>query len=206
MKIMPTFKLLLITSLLSFTLACNQNTSSTINTETAHSTLKKAVIISTTAGDITVELYPQKAPETVSNFLRYVEKKSYDNTIFHRTIPGFMIQGGGFNQDLEKTPTQAPVQNEADNGLPNSIGSIAMARTGAPHSASNQFFINVANNRFLNHTSKDKRGWGYTVFGQVISGMSVVNTISTVQTTQIGGHKNVPLKAVKIINIKIIKE
>lgn len=140
------------------------------------------VKIQTNMGDIVLELYPEKAPKTVENFLNYVDTNFYDGTIFHRVIDGFMIQGGGFTQQFERKPTSPPVINEADNGLTNLTGTIAMARTPEPHSATAQFFINVADNAFLNHTNKTPRGWGYTVFGKVISGMDVVNKIRQIPT------------------------
>lgn len=136
------------------------------------------VQINTSLGAIEVELDSEKAPGTVANFLEYVKSGHYSGTIFHRVIPRFMIQGGGMTQDLQEKPTRAPIKNEAGNGLANDIGTIAMARTGDPHSAAAQFFINVANNGFLNHKSKDERGWGYAVFGKVTAGMEVVNKIA----------------------------
>lgn len=131
----------------------------------------------TTFGDILLELDREKAPKSVENFLNYVQDGSYDGTIFHRVIDGFMIQGGGFTQDFQKKPTRAPVENEANNGLKNLNGTIAMARTNDPHSATAQFFINVANNDFLDHRSPTPRGWGYAVFGKVVEGMDVVDQI-----------------------------
>jgi len=136
------------------------------------------VQINTNLGAIEVELNSEKAPKTVANFLQYVKSGQYSGTIFHRVISNFMIQGGGLTKDKVEKPTRAPIQNEADNGLKNEIGTIAMARTGDPHSATAQFFINVANNGFLDHTSKDDRGWGYAVFGKVTKGMDVVNKIA----------------------------
>lgn len=137
-----------------------------------------SVQINTSLGAIVVELDSEKAPRTVANFLEYVKSNHYSGTVFHRVIPRFMIQGGGMTRDMQEKPTRAPVRNEADNGLANEIGTIAMARTADPHSATAQFFINVANNGFLNHTSKDERGWGYAVFGKVTQGMEVVNKIA----------------------------
>ncbi len=131
-------------------------------------------------GTITLELYPDKAPKTVENFLQYVKDGHFKGTIFHRVINGFMIQGGGFTTDLAQKKTRAPVQNEANNGLKNDIGTIAMARTSDPHSATAQFFINHKNNDFLNHSAPTPQGWGYTVFGKVIKGMDVVNKIAAV--------------------------
>jgi cyclophilin family peptidyl-prolyl cis-trans isomerase len=140
------------------------------------------VKMQTNYGPITLELYPEKAPQTVANFLRYVDSGFYENTIFHRVIPGFMIQGGGFDLDYKQKPTRSPVPNEASNGLKNLRGTIAMARTGDPHSATAQFFVNVVDNAFLNYSASDQQGWGYCVFGKVVEGMNVVDEITTVPT------------------------
>ncbi len=151
------------------------------------------VRIATNMGDIVLELDREKAPRTVENFLRYVNEGFYDGTIFHRVIDGFMIQGGGFTQDFEKKPTHAPIRNEADNGLRNKIGTIAMARTGDPHSATAQFFINVANNSYLDFREKTPRAWGYTVFGRVVQGMPVIDKIRRSKTGAGGPfRKDVP--------------
>lgn len=163
------------------------------------------VTITTSMGAIELELDRDKAPETVANFLHYAKKGSYNGTIFHRVIPNFMIQGGGFNKDMQKQPTLRSISNEADNGLRNNIGSIAMARTSDPHSASNQFFINTNNNGFLNHSAKTSRGWGYAVFGKVTGGMDVVRKIEGVATTTRNGMQNVPAKAVIIERVDIIE-
>ncbi|SFF06427.1 peptidyl-prolyl cis-trans isomerase A (cyclophilin A)/peptidyl-prolyl cis-trans isomerase B (cyclophilin B) [Nitrosomonas sp. Nm166] len=136
----------------------------------------------TNVGNVVFELYPDKAPKTVANFLQYVENGFYKNTIFHRVIPNFMIQGGGFDTTFNQKPTQPPIQNEAANGLKNEIGTIAMARTPDPHSATAQFFINVANNAFLNYKAPNQSGYGYTVFGKVINGMDVVHKIASIPT------------------------
>ncbi len=160
------------------------------------------VRLETSKGAIVVELDAQAAPKTTANFLAYVDSGFYDNTIFHRVIPGFMIQGGGFTADMRMKPTKAPVENEATNGLKNTIGTIAMARTNDPHSATAQFFINVADNAFLNHKAKVPQGWGYCVFGKVIEGMDVVRAIEAVPTTTQGIHQNVPIEPVIIINAK----
>ncbi len=141
------------------------------------------VRMETSAGPITVELYEDKAPVTVSNFLKYVDGGFYDGTLFHRVIQGFMIQGGGFDKDGQRKATQAPIQNEADNGLSNRRGTLAMARTGDPHSATAQFFINLVDNRNLDFTGKNQRGWGYAVFGKVTDGMNVVDSIARERTT-----------------------
>lgn len=140
------------------------------------------VTIQTTLGDIVVQLDRERAPKTVENFLRYVQEGFYDNTIFHRVINGFMIQGGGFTPDFQRKETHPPIRNEADNGLRNQRGTIAMARTANPHSATAQFFINVADNKFLDHTRPTRNGWGYTVFGKVVEGMDVVDKIRKTPT------------------------
>jgi peptidyl-prolyl cis-trans isomerase B (cyclophilin B) len=149
-------------------------------------------------GVVTIELDRAKAPNTVENFLNYVKKGHYDGTIFHRVIGGFMIQGGGFAPGMTQKPTDAPIQNEANNGLKNEKYSIAMARTNDPHSASAQFFINVANNDFLNHKAPSAQGWGYAVFGKVVSGQDVVDAIERVATGNRGGHGDVPKQDVVI--------
>ena len=163
------------------------------------------VLIETTYGTIVLELYPDKAPKTVENFLQYVNEGFYDDTIFHRVIPNFMVQGGGFTEDFTKKITHAPIPNEADNGLRNRIGTVAMARTNDPNSATAQFFINVAQNTFLDFREKTPRAWGYAVFGRVISGMKTVNQIRNVKTGFKNGMKDVPLKTVKIIKARQIK-
>lgn len=150
------------------------------------------VKLQTNFGDITIELNAEKAPITVANFLQYVDAGFYDNTIFHRVINGFMVQGGGFDTSMAQKSTEAEITNEADNGLANEKYTLAMARTSAPHSASSQFFINVANNEFLNHTAPNGSGWGYCVFGKVVEGMDVVDKIKQVATTSLKGHQDVP--------------
>ncbi|MEW5893428.1 MAG: peptidylprolyl isomerase [Pseudomonadota bacterium] len=150
------------------------------------------VRMSTNVGTVEIELYPDKAPATVQNFLAYVDAGFYNGTIFHRVIPGFMIQGGGFEPGLKEKPTRPPIRNEADNGLKNTVGTLAMARTPDPHSASAQFFINVANNGFLDHTRKSLNGWGYAVFGRVVKGMDVVGRIAQVPTGRVGPFDDVP--------------
>ncbi|MEN8169119.1 MAG: peptidylprolyl isomerase [Pseudomonadota bacterium] len=156
------------------------------------------VVMQTTMGDIVIELYPQKAPKTVANFLQYVDDGFYDGTIFHRVIDGFMIQGGGFTAEMDKKETRSPIPNEADNMLRNNIGTLAMARTGDPHSATAQFFINVANNTPLDFREKTQRAWGYTVFARVIQGMDVVKAIKNVATGNLGAYRNVPKETVLI--------
>jgi peptidyl-prolyl cis-trans isomerase B (cyclophilin B) len=154
--------------------------------------------LETTLGKIAIELYPDKAPRTVENFLAYVRSDFYQGTIFHRVIPKFMIQGGGFTADMKVKPPRNGIPNEADNGLKNTRGAVAMARTADPHSATSQFFINCKDNAFLDHKSKDARGWGYAVFGSVIEGMAVVDAIEKVETGVRGQHKDVPVKPVLI--------
>ena len=156
------------------------------------------VLLETTSGDILIELYPDKAPETVKNFLQYVDDGFYNNTIFHRVIPGFMIQGGGMGARMDEKETREPVRNEADNGVRNERGTIAMARTMEPHSASAQFFINLADNDFLNFSEPTVNGWGYCVFGKVTDGMDVVDKIAKVKTKSAGIHENVPVDLVMI--------
>ncbi|HEX6898456.1 MAG TPA: peptidylprolyl isomerase [Thermoanaerobaculia bacterium] len=156
------------------------------------------VALETTKGRIVIELYADKAPKTVKNFLDYVKSGHYNGTIFHRVIPDFMIQGGGMTADMTEKPARDPIQNEADNRLLNQRGSVAMARTGEPHSARAQFFINLKNNGFLNHTGKNPQGWGYAVFGNVVEGMEVVDAIAQVPTTTKGPHANVPTQPVII--------
>jgi len=160
------------------------------------------VEMKTNLGNVVLELYPDKAPKTVENFLQYVEDGFYKNTVFHRVIPNFMIQGGGFDIALNQKPTRSPIQNEAANSLKNEIGTIAMARTSDPHSASAQFFINVANNGFLNYKAPNQSGYGYTVFGKVISGIDVVHKIASLPTGSGGPFSSdVPKNSVIIENI-----
>ena len=159
------------------------------------------VEIKTNKGVIVVELNQEKAPNTVANFVKYAKDGFYTGTIFHRVISGFMIQGGGMDKNLNEKTTRAPIKNEADNGLANTIGTIAMARTNDPHSASSQFFINVANNTFLNHSDKSERGWGYTVFGKVVKGMDVVERIAKMPTD--GG--DVPMQTILIESVTVVK-
>jgi len=161
------------------------------------------VLINTSEGAIMLELYPEKAPKTVENFLGYVNDRFYDGTIFHRVIGNFMIQGGGFDEKMNKKLTKAPILNEADNGLRNRIGTIAMARTNDPHSATAQFFINVSQNTFLDHKEKSSsQAWGYTVFGKVIKGMSVVNKIRQTRTGFKNGMADVPTQTIKILKVR----
>ncbi len=159
------------------------------------------ITIQTNFGDITVALDTEKAPQTVENFMTYIESGFYEKTLFHRIIPNFMIQGGGFDTNFNQKPANNRVENEADNGLENTIGTIAMARTSDPHSASSQFFINTADNDFLNYQSRSTQGWGYCVFGKVTEGMEVVDKISAVNTSSRMGHQDVPTEEVLIENI-----
>lgn len=157
------------------------------------------ITLHTNHGDIVIELDFDKAPKTAANFKQYVDEGFYNGTIFHRVIDGFMIQGGGMNEDMTQKKTRAPIQNEADNGLKNVVGSVAMARTNDPHSATAQFFINVKDNDFLNHSSKTAQGWGYCVFGKVTEGMDVVNKIKGVKT----GSQDVPKETVLIEKVTV---
>ena len=156
------------------------------------------VKMTTSLGDIVITLDAAKAPKTVANFLAYVNDGFYNGTVFHRVIPGFMVQGGGFEPGMTQKPTDATIENEANNGLKNDEYTVAMARTSAPHSASSQFFINVAKNDFLNHTAPSMQGWGYAVFGKVVKGTEVVDQIKGVQTGNRGGHGDVPKEDVVI--------
>ncbi|WP_318523295.1 peptidylprolyl isomerase [Photobacterium leiognathi] len=162
------------------------------------------IIFTTNVGDITIELNKQKAPVSAKNFLKYCQDGFYEGTIFHRVIKGFMIQGGGYTANMKEKPTRAPIVNEANRGLKNVIGSIAMARTDAPHSATAEFFINVADNDFLNHTATTNAGWGYAVFGQVTAGMDVVNKIAKVKTTSIRDYEDVPKEPIVIKKVTIV--
>lgn len=164
------------------------------------------VRMTTNLGTIEIELDARRAPKTVANFLSYVDKGFYNGTIFHRVIPGFMIQGGGFEAGMKQKKTDEPIINEADNGLKNDAGTIAMARTSSPHSASAQFFINAANNTFLNHRDKTVQGWGYAVFGKVTKGMDIVKKIETVRTGTSGPYQNVPVTDVVIRRVERIKK
>ncbi len=156
------------------------------------------VTLETTHGNIVIELNEEKAPETVKNFLNYVNDGFFDGTIFHRVIPNFMIQGGGFMPGMVQKKTEAQIKNEADNGLLNDRGTIAMARTNDPHSATAQFFINLKDNTFLNHTAPTASGWGYCVFGEVTDGMDTVDSIAAVSTGNDGGHGDVPIETITI--------
>lgn len=164
------------------------------------------VLLKTNKGDITLTLDTVKAPKTVANFLAYVKSGHYDGTIFHRVIDNFMVQGGGMAPGMKQKPTQAEIENEANNGLKNVTGSVAMARTNEPHSASSQFFININDNDFLNHTAPTAQGWGYAVFGAVSDGMDVVNAIRKVKTSSSGFHQDVPTEDVVIEKASVLAE
>ncbi len=192
MKALPSFKYYLLA--LAFSVI-------TMNAQAA-----TRVEFQTTQGNFTVEVYADKAPKTVANFLQYVKDGFYDNTIFHRVISRFMIQGGGFERDLTEKPTRAPIPNEASNGLLNETGTIAMARTADPDSATAQFFINVNDNQFLNFVSPDPEQIGYCVFGKVVSGMEVVQKISIIPTTSIGRNSDVPVKPITVKSAKVLPE
>ena len=161
------------------------------------------VVLETSKGTLVLELYPDRAPKTVANFLNYARWGHYEGTIFHRVIPGFMIQGGGFTPDMGEKLTEMPIDNEADNGLKNERGTVAMARTQDPHSATAQFFINTKKNTSLDHTSKTAGGWGYAVFGKVVKGMDVVDAISSVETSTHGSMQDVPKEPVVITQVTV---
>ena len=163
------------------------------------------IVFKTNYGDITIELDFDKAPVSSANFLEYAKSEFYDNTIFHRVIDNFMIQGGGFESGLLQKPNGKPIVNEADNGLTNAVGTLAMARTSDPHSATSQFFINVSNNTFLNHKNKTSQGWGYAVFGKLSAGMEVVNKIKQCRTSSKSGHQDVPVDEI-IITATVITD
>ncbi len=161
------------------------------------------ITLHTNFGDITIELDFDNAPKSCANFLEYAKEGAYDGTIFHRVIPGFMVQGGGFDEKMVQKPTKDPIENEADNGIKNDTGTLAMARTNDPHSATMQFFINVTDNNFLNHSGKNTQGWGYAVFAKVTEGMDVVDKIKSVPTGSSGGHQDVPVDPVVIDKVSV---
>lgn len=200
--------LLICTATLLF--ACNSSPTTSVDspsTNSGNETMSdiKNVTFKTTQGSFTLELYPEKAPETVANFLEYVNSGYYEGTIFHRVIPGFMAQGGGFAPDMTQKDTNAPIKNEANNGLKNDDGTIAMARTGDPHSATAQFFINVQDNDFLNFSAETQQGWGYAVFGKVTEGLDVVHGMVKVATTNAGPHQNVPAEPIIIESATVVE-
>lgn len=186
----------IIVALISITSFAQENTM----TDTA-----PKIKFKTTLGNFIIQLDPKNAPISSANFLKYVDSGFYQGTIFHRIIPNFMAQGGGFASDLQQKAQQPTIQNEADNGLKNDRGTLAMARTNAPHSASTQFFINYKDNTFLNHTNKSASGWGYAVFAKVIGGMEVIDAMEAVSTHDKGGHQNVPTTDIIVEDIAVIK-
>ena len=181
---------------IGYKLKCTPTSTASKNTHLKFGFLM--ITLSTNMGDISIELDFDKAPITAANFLQYARDDFYTGTIFHRVINGFMVQGGGMDTDMREKASREPIENEADNGLKNEIGSLAMARTAEPHSASSQFFINVADNGFLNHSGKNMQGWGYAVFGKVVDGMDVVEAIKGVKTGSAGHHQDVPVEAIEI--------
>lgn len=162
--------------------------------------------MTTSLGEIEIELYPEEAPVTVKNFIEYVESGFFDGTIFHRVISGFVVQGGGFTADMQQKETRAPIENEADNGLKNTIGALSMARTPNPNSATSQFFINLVDNAFLDFTAKTQQGWGYAVFAKVTSGMEVVHEMAKASTGNVGGHSDVPIEPIVVEKAEVISE
>ncbi len=197
------FKILLITLFMATNALAQPD--SNANPKSEATKQNPQVLFETNVGNFVMELYPDKAPNTVKNFLTYVNDGFYNGTIFHRVIPNFMIQGGGFDENLQKKPTRPPISNEADNGLRNTVGTVAMARTSKPHTATSQFFINVAKNGFLDYREKTDRAWGYAVFGRIIKGMKTVNKIRTIPTGKTKGMIDVPKKTVTIIKAEQIK-
>lgn len=167
--------------------------------------MNPTVKLSTSMGDIVLELDTEKAPKSVENYLNYVKNGHYDGLIFHRIIPAFMVQGGGMEPGMKERANLSPIENEADNGLKNDKGTVAMARTNDPHSATSQFFINLKDNDFLNHSAKDARGWGYAVFGKVVEGQDVVDKMAGVATGNVGGHGDVPTEDVVLITAEIVE-
>jgi peptidyl-prolyl cis-trans isomerase B (cyclophilin B) len=198
------YKLGLCTFALAFVLNSCSNTSDEAEMPIIQETSMTQVIIKTSVGDIHLELDGEKAPITVENFVAIAKSGYYDGTIFHRVINGFMVQGGGLNADMSnKSSGTAPIQNEANNGLTNDRGTVAMARTMEPHSATGQFFVNHKDNGFLNHTGENSQGWGYAVFGKVTEGMDVVDAIADVETGSTGGHQDVPIEVITIESVTV---
>ena len=167
---------------------------------------ERMIKMTTSLGEIMIELYPDEAPVTVKNFLDYVESGFFSGTIFHRVIPGFVIQGGGLDKDMRQKRTNPGIINEADNGLKNEVGTLSMARTNDPNSATSQFFINLVDNAFLDFKGRTPQGWGYAVFARVTSGMDVVNRIASMTTGNRNGHSDVPLEPIVILNAEVIEE
>ncbi|WP_376696068.1 peptidylprolyl isomerase [Wenzhouxiangella sp. EGI_FJ10305] len=199
---MRTFLALLL--LASLPLAAQESEQNTDTRTDSTTTENPNVILHTNLGAITVELFEEQAPKSTANFLRYARDGHYDGTIFHRVINNFMIQGGGFDTDFEQKPTSDPIENEADNGLKNERGTLAMARTNDPHSATSQFFINVVDNDFLNHRNKASgQTWGYAVFGRVVEGMDIVDEIRALETGTQGMHRDVPVEPVIIEKVEL---
>lgn len=202
-------KTLLLTTLAFFSLGAINTASSQTKPQpqkgTASMSTNPRVNLKTNLGDIVIELNAEKAPKSAENFLMYAREGAYDNTIFHRVMDGFMVQGGGFEPGMKQKPTHAPIDNEAANGLKNDKYTVAMARTNDPHSATSQFFINVANNEFLNFKTPSGNGWGYAVFGKVVKGEDIVDKIRAVKTGTTGGHQNVPTTDVVIEKVTIVE-
>lgn len=197
--------LLLVFSLVSLANVCFSQNEDNQSMTHSESTKNPIVLMKTSMGDVKIELYADKAPKTVANFLQYVKNDFYSQTIFHRVIKGFMIQGGGFSKDMSQKPTLAPVVNEAENGLKNTRGTLAMARTSDVNSATAQFFINTVDNSFLNFRDKSPSGYGYCVFGKVIEGMDVMDRIEKSKTATKGMHQDVPVEAVEILSVTEVK-
>jgi cyclophilin family peptidyl-prolyl cis-trans isomerase len=202
---MKRFFITIFAMLLSFaTLGCNAEEKAAVAPTSGDK--MSTILIETTKGNIKIELDAAAAPKTVENILAYVKEGFYEGTIFHRVIPGFMVQGGGMNETMqEKADKRPPVKNEANNGLKNDRGTVAMARTNDPHSASSQFFINVSNNDFLNFRSETPQGWGYAVFGKVVEGMDVVDAIVGVKTGNFGPHGDVPVQPILMNKVSIVE-
>ena len=186
--------------------ASEPGTQTVPTTPAAGQPVNPRVLIETDKGNITVEVFPIQAPRSAANFLRYVKSGFYDGLMFHRVIPGFMIQGGGMLPDMSEKPNGTPILNEAGNGLKNLRGTLAMARTGDPHSATSQFFINVKDNDFLNHRGESVEGWGYAVFGQVVDGMNVVDAIVAVPRGKRGPHGDVPIEPIVMHRVSVLPE
>jgi len=200
---MSRIALFLLTFMLGMT-GCGASEQSVSTAPAAGQPANPRVLIETSKGNITIEVFSGNAPKSAANFLGYVKSGFYDGLVFHRVIPGFMVQGGGMTADMGEKAKGASIQNEADNGLKNLRGTLAMARTGEPHSASSQFFINVADNGFLNHSSKSGQGWGYAVFGQVVDGMNVVDAIVAVPRGNHGPHGDVPTEPVLMKRVSLL--
>ena len=201
-KLLPL--LVVLAAIVSLVIFSNSNNSTTKGNEpmTETATGNVSVLLETSMGNITIEIDMANAPNTGENFLAYVDDGYFVDTIFHRVIPNFMVQGGGLTEDMSDKPSKrAPIKNEANNGLKNDRGTLAMARTGDPHSATSQFFINHADNGFLNHSSETQQGWGYAVFGKVTDGMDIVDAMAAVSTGNSGGHSDVPIETITITGV-----